>query len=125
MTKEYSLAQVITAIVGVFAFITILSIFSLSYFNQELVIEEDYVHVIGVPNAGRAEVIYNDERYDVILPIDHYTEEMNRFAHSLLNNGGIYLRNFTISKDKHELYPSEVTIDGENVVQLLLDTDNY
>lgn len=88
--------------------------------NGQQLVSEKLVHVIKVPHAGAVEVVYNDKRYEVIMPIDGWNEQMNNFADGLMDDGVIVLKEFWIEEENKRLYPKEVFIDGENAVELIL-----
>lgn len=120
MEKEYTFGEFMKKFFLLVAGICLVAIIA-DNVAKDPVVSEKAVHVINVPHAGQVEVIYNDERYTVFVPLDVWTEEMNEFADNLMDDGAIVLKDFRVVSEERQLHPKEIYVDGEDVVALLLE----
>lgn len=84
-------------------------------------IDEKHVFVLRVPDAGNIHVVYKDELYTVKTPIEGWNDEMSVFADGLMDDGVIVLKDFWVDHEDREIYPSEIWVDGEDAVSLILE----
>ena len=120
--KKYSVGEMFENIIAIVAFIVLVSMVSLYLerdVEKESVFAEGWVDVQSVPNGGTVKVFFNNEIYEVQLPVEAYTEKQSEFAKGLMEDGAIQLKNYWIDREEKQIYPENVYVDGEDVIALL------
>lgn len=116
---EIGVNKMVKAVILTVIGIVFISFLSLNFLQKDKVYDEKFVYVHSVPNGGTITVVYEDELYDIMLPVHGWTKKQSEYAKTLVDNGVIQITEYKVLKDEKQIYPTNVYVDGENVVALL------
>ncbi len=83
-------------------------------------VDEKIVQVVDVQDACTVEVIYNEKKYELKMPIQGWNNEMSEYAEALLFGETVLMKDMNVYHEDKEIYPKEVYIDGKDAVELVL-----
>ena len=83
-------------------------------------VDDKIVQVVDVQDACTVEVIYNEKKYELKMPIQGWNDEMSEYTESLLLGEKVLIKDINIYHEDKEIYPTEVYVDGKDAVELVL-----